>query len=235
MASFKESLEWLSLKKKSRVILALDTLGAKARFGETEVAGLLEEVGDFVVGVKLGLPFYVNLCQNTKQIVERFPDMVFIADWKTADVPHVAALIFEHIFDLGFGAGIIHAFTGIGPMSEAVKVARSRGGEVIAVVAMSHSDAGLINSHAEELAEMAAKAGVDCYVAPSTSPQIIRSLKQSHPKAKIFSPGIGAQGGEAKQALRMGADYLIVGRLITDSPRPAEAARSLAEESWTWT
>jgi hypothetical protein len=30
----------------------------------------------------------------------------------------------------------------------------------------------------------------------------------------------------------MGADYLIVGRLITDAPNPDDAARRVASESW---
>ncbi|PSN90764.1 orotidine-5'-phosphate decarboxylase [Candidatus Marsarchaeota G2 archaeon OSP_D] len=232
LASFRETLDWLSLKKKSRVVVALDTIGGRSRFQEGEVVKLIDSVSDAIVGVKLGLPFYLNLGPSTRDVIKHFQDLVFIADWKTADVPHVTRLIFENIFDLGFNAGIIHAFTGTKSMSEAVNAARSRGGDVIAVVAMSHEGSELVNSQMHVLADMAVKAGVGCFVAPSNNTSLIQELRAKHPSSKIFSPGVGAQGGEVKAPLRMGADYLIVGRLITDAPNPDDAARRVASESW---
>jgi orotidine-5'-phosphate decarboxylase len=43
----------------------------------------------------------------------------------------------------------------------------------------------------------------------------------------IYSPGIGAQGGAAETAVKAGARYLIVGREITLSENPVEAAEKL--------
>jgi len=117
-------------------------------------------------------------------------------------------------------------------MSEAVNAARSRGGDVIAVVAMSHEGSELVNSQMHVLADMAVKAGVGCFVAPSNNTSLLQELRAKHPSSKIFSPGVGAQGGEVKAPLGMGADYLIVGRLITDAPKPDDAARRVAGESW---
>ncbi|MEM3655879.1 MAG: orotidine 5'-phosphate decarboxylase / HUMPS family protein [Thermoprotei archaeon] len=232
LASFRETLDWLSLKKKSRIILALDTLAGRNRFQEGDVTKLLESVDDSIVGVKLGLPFYLNLGLSTKNVIEGFRHLLFIADWKTADIPYVTRLIFEHIFDLGFNAGIIHAFIGVKSMVEAVNVARSRGGDVIAVVAMSHEGSELVNTHMHTLADMAVKAGVGCFVAPSNNTALIHELRVKHPSSKIFSPGVGVQGGEVKEPIKMGADYLIVGRLITDATKPHDEARRVADESW---
>ena len=45
----------------------------------------------------------------------------------------------------------------------------------------------------------------------------------------IYSPGVGAQGGAAETAIKSGANYLIVGREITNSDDPAKAARTLSD------
>ncbi len=233
LASFKDEIEGTSLRKHSRIVLALDTISGKTRFSVDDAARLLDKVGDWVVGVKLGLPFYLNVGNKTRDLVDSFRDVVFIADWKTADVPHVTKLIFEGLFDLGFRAAIIHAFVGTEPLSEAINVARSHGGEAIAVVAMSHRGSDLINTRMLELAAMASSVGVDCFVAPSNSPELLRALRAKYGSAKIFCPGVGAQGGEVKLPLKLGADYLIVGRLITDSADPGYTAERVAEHSWT--
>ena len=41
---------------------------------------------------------------------------------------------------------------------------------------------------------------------------------------KIISPVVGAQGGNSKDAIEAGADYIIVGRGIYLSDNPARAA-----------
>jgi orotidine-5'-phosphate decarboxylase len=41
----------------------------------------------------------------------------------------------------------------------------------------------------------------------------------------IFSPGVGAQGGDPKQAIAAGSDYLIIGRSIYAEGNPSVAAK----------
>jgi orotidine-5'-phosphate decarboxylase len=45
----------------------------------------------------------------------------------------------------------------------------------------------------------------------------------------IYSPGIGAQGGDLERAIRSGSNYLIIGRSIMDAKDPARAAREIKE------
>jgi len=46
----------------------------------------------------------------------------------------------------------------------------------------------------------------------------------------ILTPGVGAQGGTAGDAINAGADYVIVGRSIYKSDDPRKAAQDLANQ-----
>lgn len=228
-----ESLASQSVLKQSRVILALDTIGGISGFSFEEAVRLLEKVGGSTVGVKLGLPAYISLGSNIKNLIRRFPKLCFVADWKTADVPHVTKLVLENLFgNLGFSGAIIHAFVGHDSLETAKQVADDNNGEIISVIAMSHPGSVLLNKVADELLKISIKAGIRCFVAPSTEPELISRVKATAPTSTVFSPGVGVQGGSASEAIRKGADYLIVGRTITDSLDPAKSARTVAEQSW---
>ncbi|HII06271.1 MAG TPA: orotidine-5'-phosphate decarboxylase, partial [Methanotrichaceae archaeon] len=83
---------------------------------------------------------------------------------------------------------------------------------------------------AERLARVAKECDVDGVVAPATRPERISLIRSVIGERAIISPGVGAQGGSARAALDAGADYLIVGRSITDSPDPAGAADAILKE-----
>ena len=70
--------------------------------------------------------------------------------------------------------------------------------------------------------------GADGVVVGATVPDKIAEIRKIlGDKVAIYSPGVGAQGGGAATAMRAGSNYLIVGREITMSPNPAEAAKSI--------
>ena len=43
----------------------------------------------------------------------------------------------------------------------------------------------------------------------------------------IFSPGVGTQGGKVSAALASGADFVIVGRSVTEASEPSRALAEL--------
>jgi orotidine-5'-phosphate decarboxylase len=43
----------------------------------------------------------------------------------------------------------------------------------------------------------------------------------------IYSPGVGVQGGNPKQTIESGSDFLIVGRTILNSKNPVQTAKKL--------
>ena len=83
---------------------------------------------------------------------------------------------------------------------------------------------------AEDLAKIAVTTSATGIVASATRPDRVRRLREIVGRLLILSPGAGAQGGKAADAIAAGADYVIVGRAITESPDPAAAAREIGGE-----
>jgi orotidine-5'-phosphate decarboxylase len=48
---------------------------------------------------------------------------------------------------------------------------------------------------------------------------------------KIYSPGVGTQGGNPSVAKKLGSDFLIVGRTILNAKNPTQIAKKLAADS----
>jgi orotidine-5'-phosphate decarboxylase len=104
-------------------------------------------------------------------------------------------------------------------------------GQVFVVTEMSHPGGKQFTAPvADKLAGLARSAGARGIVAPATRPERISDLRKIIGSMEIISPGVGAQGGKASDAIRAGADYIIVGRAIYESPDPKDAARKLADE-----
>jgi len=74
---------------------------------------------------------------------------------------------------------------------------------------------------------------VDGIVVGATFPEIIRYCnKKAGTKLDIFSPGIGTQGGSAKEVISAGTDYLIVGRTILNDKNPVTVSKELQLQSF---
>jgi orotidine-5'-phosphate decarboxylase len=101
--------------------------------------------------------------------------------------------------------------------------------------------AGPLTSRVQELAKLACEAGMDGIVA---SPREFPSLRPLIGKDMLLvAPGVRPTSGTAQsgvhdqvriatpgEAIRWGADYLVVGRPITAAPDPARAAEAILEE-----
>lgn len=156
-------------------------------------------------------------------------DLPLIADFKVADIPNTNRLIAEEVFSAGFSALIAHGFVGTDSLQACVDVAHAHGGECYAVAEMSHPGATEFfhGGVAERIAALAAACGADGIIAPATRPERIAALRTIIGEKKIFSPGVGTQGGDAAVVAAL-VDGMIVGRSIYQAADPAAAAAGYA-------
>jgi orotidine-5'-phosphate decarboxylase len=249
--SFKSKMHEAARSKNSRLVLALDFPFEVAENRDKILAKaqkVLKAVHTHVCAVKINhhLTLPLGTFDGVQQLVEqiRGEGMLAIMDAKVNDIGNTNQIIGEYYFAAGFDAIIANPFVGweegLKPLFDVSKHLH-RG--VILLAYMSHKGANegygqtIIDPETGEqmpqyvlFAKKALKWGADGVVVGATVPDKIVEVKQIlGEKVAIYSPGIGAQGGVAETAVKAGANYLIVGREITNSDDPAQAARTLCD------
>lgn len=208
------------MQKKTRVILALDVT---SRADATRVVGA---VRNYVDAIKINWPLILSAGPEIIGEMSKVKDV--ICDMKIADIPNTNRLIVEQAMSRGASAVICHGFVGEDSVKACVDAAK---GQVFVVTEMSHPGGKQFTAPvADKLAVLAKSAGARGIVAPATRPERIAELRKIIGSLEIISPGVGAQGGKASDAIRAGADYIIVGRAIYESLDPKDAAKTLADE-----
>ncbi|ADV64874.1 orotidine 5'-phosphate decarboxylase [Desulfurococcus mucosus DSM 2162] len=206
--------------------------------GRRKTSLLVEELDKYVSGYKIGLPFLIKHGRRGIRELRKSTEKPIIVDLKLADIGDVMAEVLRHLARLGVDAVIAHAFTGYtGALEDLSKASMATGVGLIIVVSMSHRGSEeYIDRHVDEFLELAARIRAKGVVAPATRPRVIRHVREVlGDTVEIYSPGIGIQGAEPGSALCAGANYEIVGRLITRSGNPGETARAIREmqlERW---
>ncbi|MGV8088705.1 MAG: orotidine-5'-phosphate decarboxylase, partial [Methanothrix sp.] len=193
------------MNKKNSLILALDVVS------RDKALNLAELLVDYFDAIKVGYPLILHAGLGiVKEISSISP---VIADLKIADIPNTNRLICEAVLGAGAAAIIAQAFPGRDSLVACADCAESFGADLFVVTEMSHPGAEQFMAPlAERMARLAVEAGASGVVAPATRPERIGLIRSIIGDKLIISPGVGAQGGSAGQALQAGADYLIVGR-----------------------
>lgn len=243
---FEESIREASQENDTRIVLALDIEDDdKARL-ILRSKRLLEQVSDHVCAVKINrqLVLALGLQHGVDVIVENAHSLSLptIMDAKLNDVAHTNESMMKAYLQAGFDAIIASPVPGWeGGLDSVFRIAGEERKSVILLVHMSNAGAerfysmmaggtGTLRPMFEYFAEMAVQWMAHGVVVGATRPETVSRVREIiGEKAKIYSPGVGVQGGDAVAALRAGADYLIVGRSIFSSRDPAKAASELRE------
>jgi orotidine-5'-phosphate decarboxylase len=237
--SFRERMRKSADAHRSRLVLALDFADPY----ETRLARatkVLDAAKGEIAGVKVNhhllLPYGLG---GVGEIVEacRQEGLPLIADLKMNDIEATNLNVVDSLFSFGFDAVIANPFVGkeegLGKVMEKV---HSRHGGVILLVYMSHKGAdegyGLRLEGGEPIYRVfAARArdwGADGVIVSAKATDKITEVREIVGKeCMILTPGVGAQGGCASSSLGAGADYLLVGRSVTESADPLKAVRQL--------
>jgi len=236
------------MSAKDRLIVALDV----ATLAEEEKA--LRELGGTVSFFKVGNQLFTAAGPRAVEAIKKTGANVFL-DLKYHDIPNTVERTAQAACDLGVDLFNVHALGGFEMMECAAKAVwnwseeKGRPGPKIlgVTVLTSLTEASLkdvmgeTNRTLEEevlmLARMASSAGLDGVVA---SPEEIVPIKEACGREFIvLTPGVRPQGSEMGdqkrvltpgEAIRRGADYLVVGRPILTAPNPREAAQAILKE-----
>ncbi len=206
----------------SRLILALDV------YERSRALKIARETRDFLWGIKINWPLILGSGIGIIRELKEKTDLPIIADLKLADIPNTHRLIAKKVFEEGANYIITHGFVGRDSVKAVMEL-----GETILVVEMSHPGAEeFIQPAADRLIDLANDLMPFGVIAPATRPERVRYIREKLSREiRILTPGVGAQGGRAKEALKAGADYIIVGRSIYSAENPREAARNLWGET----
>ena len=193
--------------KNPGIVLALD------EDNEEIIKVKVKKILRYIEAIKVGYPLVLSMGMKVIKKLSSYKPV--IADFKIADVPHIASKLAEAAFEWGASAVISHGFTGSDSVKAVLEVASKYDGEVYVVTELS-SPGGreFMAGVSEEIAEMAKKIGCHGIIAPATRPERIKRFREIVGNLKIFSPGVGVQGGNARETIEAGADFLIVGRSI---------------------
>ncbi len=204
------------------LILALDVTD------KGKAIAVASRCAPYIDAVKVGYPLVLSAGLSIADELGDL-DLPLIADFKVADIPNTSRLIAEEVFTSGYDALICQGFTGHDSVTACVRVAREYGGDCFVVTEMSHPGATEFfhGGVAERIAVLAKECNADGIIAPATRPERVAALKELIGDLKIYSPGVGAQGGNIQAIARI-VDGIIIGRAIYEAEDPKEAALQFA-------
>lgn len=209
------------MRLRHRLLVALDVPNAdRAR-------AIAKAVWGHVDGIKVNWPLVLSAGVG---IIGELSELGYVlGDFKIADIPNTNRLIVEHAVRAGVSGIICHGFAGEDSVRACVEAAGPA--DVFVVTEMSHPGGQEYTAKfAEDFTRLAIRAGAAGIIAPATRPERVRVLRKLVGSRLILAPGVGAQGGKASDAIKAGADAVIVGRAIYEARDPASAAREFAEE-----
>ena len=236
-----------SLLPKDRVFVALDVEILE------DADKILSQVDSIVTGCKIGTQLFTAAGPRAVELAHKRGFRVFL-DLKFHDIPNTVAGAVREATRLGVFMLNVHASGGSAMLHAASESATKAAKDfavsrpiclaVTVLTSLERRELGnelgvssTVEAHVLHLAELARAAGMDGCVA---SAREIAPLRNAFGQSLIIvTPGIRPSGpsgddqartATAREAIRAGADYLVVGRPVTRASNPASAAKALIEE-----
>ncbi len=232
--------------KNGKLILAIDYPLSKNKL-ESRAISDIRKLNKYLCGLKIN--FHLLLRLGSKEILKINKTahnfgLVTIADIKLNDIGNTNENATEILWKLGFDAVIVNPIMGKESLKKIIVSAHRKNKGVIAICHMSAPEAKLsyelnvkLSGNKEKklyqlFLDWTISQNADGIIVGATFPKIIRYCKKKvKNNLAIYSPGIGTQGGKAKQILGAGSDYLIVGRTILNSSDKVTVAKNLQLQS----
>jgi len=227
-----------AIKPRERLIVALDLASVAEAKAAVDVLG--DSVSFYKVGMELayakgGFEFAESLVASGKQL---------FLDLKLHDIPTTVTKATAQVARLGATFLTVHAYPQT--MAAAKAGAKDSGLKLLAVTVMtSYDDADLaaagygfpVQELVARRAAQAREAGIDGLILSAEEAAVTRA--QFGADLLLVTPGIRPAGGEAADqkrvmtpadAIKAGADHMVVGRPIVQAKDPKAAADAIVAE-----
>ena len=220
------------------IILAVDTKS------DLEAYEISQEVSGYVGAIKLGLEYFDTYGPEGIRKIQEIGIPIFL-DLKLHDIPMTVKKTIETLSDINPAIINVHAFggqqmmkyalEGLGEASKntslvAVTVLTSLNDDDMAILGINYPVKDLVKNLAK-LTKDSGLAGVVC-----SAEEIVLVRKVCGKDFIIIVPGIRPEGSQKddqkrvmtpKQAISLGADYLVIGRPITQSKDPLSKVKEI--------
>ena len=237
----------MDLKARERLVLALDVDDFK------KAEELVDELSDYVGVFKIGNQLFTAEGPKIVDMVNKKGGKVFL-DLKFHDIPNTVACAAEAAAKLGVSIFNVHTSGGYEMMKAAAEATAKISQEIsirkpiiLGVTLLTSINQEIlekevgIKKRLEEqvvhLAKLAKAAGLDGVVASSWEIKEIR--KACGEDFVILTPGIRPTGKSSddqkrimtpREAIKLGANFIVIGRPIRNAANPVEAAKQILRE-----
>jgi len=225
------------------ILVALDVPTAE------QALALVRELAPVVGGFKVGSELFTAAGPDLVRSIRATGTSVFL-DLKFHDIPHTVSRAVAAAVRLDVQMLTVHTSGGLAMLQAAEQSAQHTASQtgrtaplVLGVTVLTSLDGAAlaevgcddhVGRQVERLASLAVRAGLRGLVC---SPLEVAGLRQVlPPRMQLVTPGIRPEGSDPgdqrrtltpAEALEAGADWLVIGRPITASPNPREAAEKI--------
>lgn len=226
----------INLRKPPALIPSLDLKLDKA----TELITKLADVEDKIAAYKMSSLQVMErgLLEATEEL-KAYTSLPIIYDHQKAstDIPSIVKSQVELVASFGVDVFIaVPQGAGSKTLESFVKTCKAKGILPVVLLEMTHPEADdyLEEDAPNRIFDTAVELGVKYFVVPGNKTEKIIKYRcwadKMDKNIKLMSPGIGAQGGTAEEAVKAGVDYPIVGRAIYNAEDPAGIVEKMYAE-----
>ena len=226
----------------AEIIIALDVPSSKS------ILGIINSLPKEISFYKVGLELFTSEGPNAFLPLKSAHCRIFL-DLKLHDIPRTVANTVKTAASHGVNILTVHSLGGKDMLKAAAQAAKECGTNAPKLVAVTTltslnendlKDIGInrpLKQHTLAMGELAINCGIDGLVCSPLEATEFRKILGPNPI--LITPGVrpaGADVGDQKRiatpgdAVRAGANYLVIGRPILNAKDPASAAKSILDE-----